>query len=291
MLKTSLKLLSNLFFIFLLTANFSWAVDIIKMAHSQSTSGKRTKYKNEVILRALELTVPEYGPYEYQLLDVAMNRHRGLLAIIKGEQSNIFIAPANDEWDKKTIAIKIPFRLGLLNYRLLLINKVDLPKFAQVNSIDDLKALTAGLKSGWVTTDIFKQEGLKFVETQNFDGLFLLLDNHRFNYVPRAIYEINDELNARQHLLSNVVIEPTLTIHLPIPTYIHVSPTEPRIAKRLEAGLQQMLNNGELNNLLSKYYADDIQRANLKKRKIIKIENPYYNDLNLLNDQTLWYQL
>lgn len=290
MIKFVSSLRTSLFIITLLFSNMVWSVDIIKMTNGESSMDKRTMHKNEVIKRALEITIPSYGAYEFKFIETQMNHHRALPSTIKGTNNNVYVAPANDEWNKKTLPIKIPIRRGLLNYRLLLIHKADLSKFAKVNTLDDLKKLTAGLRNGWVTTDIFHKSGLKTIETRNFEGLFLSLDNHRFNYLPRAIYEIFDELHNRKHLLSNVIIEPTLAIHLPMPTYIYVSPTAPRIAERLEAGLRKMLKKGELKLLLNKYYADDIKRANLKARKIIKINNPYYDEKALLNDKSLWYK-
>ena len=290
MLKIQRKFFLKILFLVLFSANSVFALDIIKITNSESTANdKRSLHKKEVIKRALEITISEYGPYELRTLNIIMNRHRALPIIIQGKISNIYISAASEEWDNKTIPIKIPIRGGLLNYRLLLINKNDKNAFAQVQSLKDLKTLKAGLRAGWVTADVFKKNDIPYVETQNFDGLFFLLDMHRFNYIPRAIYEIFDELYARQNLLPNVIIEPTLAIHLPMPTYVYVSPAEPRLAKRLEKGLRIMLENGELHQILRKYYADDLERVNLKNRTIIKIHNPYFKDQHLLSDKSLWY--
>jgi hypothetical protein len=49
-----------------------------------------------------------------------------------------------------------------------------------------------------------------------------------------------------------VVIEPSLAIYLPMPTYVYVSPAKPRLAQRLEKGLKIMLKNGELHQILRK---------------------------------------
>ncbi|MGJ8680944.1 MAG: hypothetical protein ACSHXM_11445, partial [Paraglaciecola sp.] len=106
-----------------------------------------------------------------------------------------------------------------------------------------------------------------------FEGLFQMLEKQRFDYFPRAIYEIYNELETRKSSLENVVIEPTLAIYLPTETYVYVSPTAPRIADRMQQGLNMLLKSGELKRILVKYYSDEIARANLANRKIIKIEN------------------
>lgn len=288
-LKNVFTSFGKIFFIFALCGN-AWAVDIIKMNEGESdVLDKRSEHKTEVIYRALELTVPEYGPYEFKKLINSMNRTRALYEIISGKYINIYVSAASTEWDNKTIAIKIPIRMGLLNYRLLLIHKNDLETFSQVTTLDDLKKLTAGVRDGWVTTEAFQIVGLPINKIHNFEGLFTLLNNHRFDYIPRAIYEIFDELKARKDLLDNVVVEPTIALHLPMPTYVYVSKKAPHIAQRIEKGLKIMIENGELEQILTKYYADDIKRANIKNRRIIEIDNPFFTDQELLKDKNLWY--
>ena len=112
-----------------------------------------------------------------------------------------------------------------------------------------------------------------------------MLKRSRFDYIPRAIYEAYDELESRQPDLKNIVVEPTLALYLPMATHIYISPQEPRIARRLEIGLRKLIANGEIKTILDKYYAEDISRANLKNRRIIKISNPTYRGNNIENNQ------
>ncbi|MEI6893308.1 MAG: hypothetical protein V5789_01470 [Colwellia sp.] len=196
---------------------------------------------------------------------------------LKGELINTVFLPANELWDTSHLVIKVPVRLGLLSYRLLLVNKADMAKFAKITTLADLKKLTAGVASGWETTKVFKKQGIKLVETGYFEGIFSMLNGHRFDYLPRGIYEIYAELDARQHLLNDVVVEPTLALNIPMFTYVYVSPKYPRLANRLGDGLRELLVTGELKKILYKHYAEDIKRANLKERKIITIENNHYN--------------
>ena len=124
---------------FVLISN-AWAIDIIKMNEGESKElDKRSLHKTEVLKRSLELTIPEYGPYEIKVRINSMNRNRALAEMVKGEYINVYVAAATTEWDKKTIAIKIPIRRGILNYRLLLIHEEDLDKFSKVQTLEDLK--------------------------------------------------------------------------------------------------------------------------------------------------------
>lgn len=270
----------------------AYCLDKIKVLRPLLKSDKRTQHKDEVIYRALETTRSEFGPFTFETIDVDMTPGRAFASMKTGELINTYVAPGNQLWDQSTIPIKIPIRKGLLSYRLLLINKADLSKFENVKTLDDLNNLTAGLQTNWATTKVFNEANINMTVSHTFEGLFLMLEKQRFNYIPRAIYEVFDELDNRKSQLKNIIVEPNLALHIPMTTFVYVSKSFPEIAKRIETGLQKMVSNGELHAILNKYYAEDIKRANLGSRRIIEIENPYFGDENqdIMQDNNLWHQ-
>ncbi|MDO6444477.1 hypothetical protein Q4493_01690 [Colwellia sp. 1_MG-2023] len=275
----------------MLTSSFAlYALDTVRFLKPTKGHEKRTLHKDEVILRALQLTEPEFGDYKIDTFTVDMTPSRAQQYIKEGKVLNTFINPSNKEWDKHAIAIKIPIRLGLISYRLLLVNKANLPAFKEVKTLEQLSQLTAGLQSSWVTTKVFNELEMSLVKSHTFEGLFLMLNKQRFDYLPRAIYEAYDELNIRKERIKNVVIEPNLALYLPMVTYIYVSKTEPRLARRLKLGLEKLLASGELKTILDKYYEEDIKRANLKNRTIIEIPNPNFTDQTVLEENLYWYK-
>lgn len=266
----------------------SYSVDIVKL-QLQQFSEHKAAHNSDVIRRALEITEPEYGAFKLQLIEINMNGDRMIHSSLSGELINTVIVPPSNEWDRQHIAIRIPIRLGLLSYRLLLVNKADLAKFEKIQTLQELKDLRVGLTNYWETTKILKNEAFNILETAHFDGLFLMLDKQRFDYLPRGIYEIFSELNARQNVLSNVVVEPTIALHIPMLSYVYVSPSEQRLAKRIKAGLQKLMFNGELKTLLYKHYGEDLVRANLKDRKVFEIKNSYYNQYDSIYNNYLLF--
>jgi ABC-type amino acid transport substrate-binding protein len=267
-----------------------YATDTVKYLEAAQSHEKRTLHKDEVLLRALQLTEPEFGDFTIDKIKVEMSPTRARRYIEEGHLINTFILPVNKKWEPHAIPIKIPLRLGLISYRLLLVNKEKLPLFKEVKTLEQLSQLTAGLQSGWVTTEIFNELGIKTVESYTFEGLFLMLNKQRFDYLPRAVYEIFDELTLRQDKIKNVVVEPNLALFIPKVTYLYVSKTEPRLAKRLKLGLEKLLSSGELKAILDKYYQEDIKRADLKNRTIIEIPNPYFTDTAVLKENLYWYK-
>ena len=278
--------LTCVLFILVIT-NTSYAIDNIKMHKPILGEDKRSLYKDEVIQRALAISESNFGPFTLEFINIDMTTMRALHSLKVDKMINVFIAAASTEWDRVATPIRIPIRFGQLSYRLLLINKSNLEKFALVNSFDDFKNLIAGLQQGWTINNILHKSNIETVIGNNFEGLFLMLNKNRFDYFPRAIYEAYNELDDRINTLENIVVEPTLALYIPMVSYIYVSTDELTIIKRLEYGLQTMLENGELKNLFNKYYKEDVERANLKDRKIIIINNPYFDEQGLVENKLL----
>lgn len=282
---STLTRITMMFFLVLFSYK-SHSIDIIKIKHQQLSKNKAA-HNIDVIQRALEVTEPKYGPFILETVNLRMTSNREVRVVEEGDLINVTITPANQYWDKHLTPIKVPIRLGLLSYRLLLVNKVDLPKFEKIKTIEEIKQTTVGLLHSWKTTGIYKENKMMMVESHNYEGLFSMLNAHRFDYIPRAIYEIYDELEAQESILKDIVVEPTIALFIPTRTFVYVSPKNKRLLKRLESGLHQLLITGELKEILNKHYGSDITRANLKKRKIITIESAYYNQMGTIYDEYL----
>ena len=253
------------------------AKDVIKMQRPLLSYDKRAKHKDEVIHSALALSKSKFGDYDFIEVDVDMNTGRALKELQAGKHINAFIASADPSWDRDAKAIKIPIRLGMLSYRLLIIRKQDSDIFANIKSRKDLSRYYAGLQPHWSTTNIFTNHNLNIILGHEFDSLFLMLRKNRFDYIPRAVYEAYDELNQRPHLQKDIVIAPNIALYIPSATYIYVAPNEPEIYNRLNYGMTQLVDSGQLRAIFNKYYAEEFDLADIKNRTIIKLDNPLFD--------------
>lgn len=267
------------------------AMDHVRLLKSQSDLDNRETYKNDVLRRALEITVPEYGAFVITIDGPRMSRKRALTEIKTGELVNVYMSPASSLWNENTIVIKVPIRRGLLSYRLLLVHKTDLPKFKNVKTAEDLRFFRVGLQTGWEAVEIFNQLGFQTVITPSYDGLFKMLDVHRFDFIPRGINDVFDELDSLKTLTPNIVIEPTLALYIVQPTYVYVSLTEPRLAQRIAKGLSLMVESGELKKIFYKSFGAALDRAKLSQRRMIKIDNPLFEDEELLKNKKMWFEI
>lgn len=274
----------------MLLAPSLFAIDTVKYEQGQNARDVRINYKRNILTMALEKSVDEYGPYEIVVELPPMNSGQALRQLISGKHLNIFIAPTKPELEENAIPIRIPIRKGLLSYRILLINREDSERFREIKTVEQLKKETVGLQPNWTTTLILESQRFPIITGTSYDGLFKMLDYHRFNYIPRGVNEIYDELEQRKDQLHNVIEEPNLALYIPSPTYIFVSNASPKLAKRLEAGLEKMIADGSLDSLFNEHFHDDIERANLNSRTILRIENPLLTKDTPFERKELWFR-
>lgn len=264
--------------------------DTVRINDKDTGLDNRIVYKIDLLKRALELTTPEYGEFEIIIDGPNTTIKRAILEINSGKTINTFMAITTSEWEAKTRAIKIPVRRGILNYRVLSVHKDKLDIFAKVKTIDDLKKLNGGVRIGWATADILKQQGFKMFEGNTLDGLYQMLNTHRIDYIPRGANEVYEEISSIHMTAPDLVVEPTLALFIPSPYYIFVSPNEERLAKRIEAGLELMIKDGSLKALFYSYYQENLRQANFSGRKIIHIGNPLLPADIPFERKELWFE-
>ncbi|WP_440875739.1 substrate-binding periplasmic protein [Thalassotalea sp. PLHSN55] len=277
-------------FLMLFNTTYALAIDIVRVNKGKSRSSIQTQYKMEILHSALRLTEATYGAYDIVTQGPATSIDRAILEVNSGQTINTFFAITTNKWEHYTTAIRIPIRRGILNYRLLFTTEEKLKHFENIKTLDQLKQLKIGLRSGWATTHLLKEQGFKVVEANTYDGLFYMLSSGRVDYIPRGINEIYTELARHQSELTNLVIEPTIALHIPAPFYIFVSPNEKRLAQRLTTGLEMMVNNQQLQQIFNRYYAKHVANAKLNTRQLFNINNPNLPTKTPLKRKELWFE-
>jgi hypothetical protein len=276
-----------LLFLLYVVSNVVVGADIVRMNTGNQPNDQRIRYKMSVLTLALEKTQDSYGDFEIKVVDLPTTAKRALTEVHSGKTINLFIGVTTRQWEEKNLPIRIPIRRGILSYRLLAVHNNMLNQFSEVQNIQDLKRLAAGVRVGWATTDVFKTQNLNLYELESLDGLYNMLNRQAIDYIPRGINEVYDEITIRQP--NDIIVEPNLVLYLPAPTYIIVSPNEKRLAKRIEAGLEKMISDGTLKTVFYRFYADDIKKANIASRKIIRITNAFQPNDIPFDRPELWF--
>lgn len=244
-------------------------VSIFRYPSGMTDDDPRAEYDKNLLTLIFDKTVEKYGPYK---LVGSMRMHQvRAIASIKSGEIDLMPTVFSKERDRELLAIRHDIHRSLMGIRLLLIPRSKLPLFAQINTLDELKKLSAGQGSDWPDTTILRDNGFKLVTSQAYAGLFKMLETNRFDYFPRAITEIWDEFKI--HETEDLVVEPNIVIAYYSPAYIFVNKNNKALAKRINDGFEIALKDGSFNKLFLEKNISNINLANLKNRKVFYIEN------------------
>ncbi|GAC18010.1 type 2 periplasmic-binding domain-containing protein [Paraglaciecola arctica] len=265
------------------------AADNIRIKDGSSSLDLRGQYLDNLLIYALRISQEKYGPFTIVRSKADYPSHGVLQLLEKGDLINVSVAMTSHEWENKAIPISIPLRRGIFKYRLLLVHKDDLEQYKNITNVEQLKKLPVGLKRGWTTHSILETLDFNIVDVDSYDLIFEMLHNKHFAYTIRGIHEIYEELKLRKRFFNDLVIEPNILLHLPAPSYFFVSPQYPRIAERLEYGLEEMVASGELQQLFAEVFTKYIDILDLKNRRVIEVGNPLLPEKTPLDRKELWF--
>ena len=243
----------------------------------------------EILHTALQKTQTSYGPFSLQPSRFTMSSLRAHTELKTGDKIDVIFETTNERFEQMFIPIRIPIRKGILGYRIFLIRKQDQNRFSEIDTLDELKALTVGQGKGWSDVKLLEDNGFQVVTGGNYEGLFKMLALGRFDFFSRGINEAASEYNARQAKLPDLWVEESILLYYPFPKYFFVSKRNPQLAKRIEKGLSIMISDGSYDRIFLKYHGDIIKSAKLNERKLFTIENKLLPLTVPLDRKELWY--
>jgi hypothetical protein len=270
-------------------ATTSGATDVVKPFKAESDL-VRYAYHYELLDAALKRTTAEYGPYVMQPYTEPISSARGAQEAIRGELLNVYFSDVGHRnIDEGMIPIPYPVDKGLLGYRICLITRQNQARIDRIHTIDQLRTLKVGQGRGWGDVKIFEHNRIPLDSTGAYESLFAMLARGRFDLFPRGATEVEQELAAYGPRYPELAIDRHLLIRYPFSQFFYVSKSAPRLAARLEDGLEQMIRDGSFDALFDKHFAKRLARLNLGQRVVIELENPYLPAWVPLQRKELWF--
>src|SRR5471032_1809499 len=197
----------------------------------------RYDYDWAVLRTALLKTVAHYGAFELRQSQTTMSSQRVTQELANQPgRINIFVRATDPDLEQQFLPIRLPVDRGLLGYRVFLVREADLPRFAAVRNLDDLRRFRAGQGKGWADVDILKAAQLNVLEGSTYDGLFAMLEAKRFDFFSRAADEATREYDERHTSNPTMAVESTLLLHYPLPRYFFAARRRRQTAGRTHHG-------------------------------------------------------
>ena len=217
-----------------------------------------------------------------------MEQQRALLSLEQGEAVDVVWTMTSLERERHLLPVRIPLDKGLYGWRIALL-RADQPNLLQgVRNLNDLSRWRAGQGHDWPDTDILRGHGLRVEVSSSYESLFLMLEARRFDYFPRAVLEVEDEL--RHNRQRPLVADSHLVLHYPTALYFFFSPHDPQLAETVRQGLELALADGSFERLFQQYHGADLRRVALQRRQVIELDNPLLPPQTPLQRRELWYR-
>lgn len=283
----------DLFSLFLLLCLFS--VNGIAVAKDEKVmlvsvpsaqSNYLARYDREVLALALEATRGEFGPYEFKLVP-EMSFSRGYKTMSNNRYPNMVVKNNYDkryetEWPLRPILI--PIDRGVMSYRVCLYGVKNKPLLDKVESVDQLWSLRIGQGENWADVAILKSAGFDVYENSSIDSLVKMTAKGRiglFCVDAGSAFVKYEEYKS----LTELRVDLGFALYYPQPRFFYTNKNNKVLIERLTKGLNKIIHSPQYIETWERYFLSNIQRAELKTRKIFHLDNPLLEGLEMDFDQ------
>lgn len=230
-------------------------------------------------------------PGKYELNESVPNNssEERMISLLLDNQLDVVWYATTNDLEERLLPIRIPMYRGLLGYRVLMIKKGTQHKFDGINNLVELQKVSLGQGRFWADTEVLKANNLNVVKVLKYESLFYMLDGERFDAFPRGVHEPWSEIQRYPEL--ELDVEQNLLLAYTNPFYFFVTKSNTKLAADIELGLRMAIEDGSFDAyfLNDPTVQDVINKANLKNRKIIRLENPSLPKNTPVDDKTLWF--
>lgn len=245
--------------------------------------------RSEYALELLKLAL-SYSEYSFALRGSGGHfpTPRNFTFLKKQQEINLLWTSTSIEREKEFLAVRIPILKGLLGLRLPLVlnkNKYQL----NVDSLAQLQQYSAGQMLSWVDSKVLKHNKLQVTGSPNYSALFKMLSAERFDYFPRSITEIWQEIEHHPEL--PLAVAESFAIHYPSAMYFFVNKANHFLHDEIKSGLNKAIADGEFDKLFYQYHQQYLQKSKMSQRHIIELKNPYMPKETPLDRKELWLSI
>ncbi|AUH53031.1 amino acid ABC transporter substrate-binding protein [Chromobacterium sp. ATCC 53434] len=268
----------------------SLAADPMRVVYPATEAASDHRYDDLLVLlrTALDKTVDRYGPYRLEASRLPMEEERSLEELRRGGGIDVAWSSTSALRERQLLPVRVDLRKGLLGYRIALIDGRRQPEFDQVRTLAGLGRFQVGQGKDWGDVQVYRAAAIR-VSTGRYDSLFGMLSNHRFDLLPRSVLEVFGEYQQYHERYPNLEVEQHLLIYYPWPYYFFCQRDNPRLAARLQLGLQRMRADGSFDAIFWQYHRDVLRQARMSERRLIVLSNPLLPPDTPLGDATMWF--
>jgi hypothetical protein len=243
-------------------------------------------YKGEVLTLILEKSKAKYGPYVMK--KGAQQDWSQSQSYKQLEQGNLDLMSSMTSYAREQSGLPIRYCLykGLLGVRIGMGSAPAVAALDGLKTRDELNHVKLGQVFDWPDYAIQTEAGLQVQRLTSVASSIESLKLGTFQLLPLGIVEVAPI--AKQHDLKTIS---TWAIAYPTAYYFFVSKKRPELAQRLEYGFEQAIKDHSFDELFARRIGPLIAAADLDRRKLFHIRNPYLPRATPLARKELWHPL
>ncbi|MCX4025122.1 hypothetical protein H0A36_28990 [Endozoicomonas sp. SM1973] len=284
-------LITIIVYLSIIISSTSFGELTVRYSPPESKHDKRYVYFLSLLEIALKNTQDTDGSFSLEMSQSIMNQDRAIASLQQNKYLDVIWTMTSVEREKLLLPIRIPLLKGLLGHRIFIIREADKEKFFKVKTLTEMKQLQAGQGHDWPDTKILQANGFPVTTSPNYEGLFTMLEHFRFDYFPRGVPEVWEEL--KEYSNKSLVLEMNLMLYYPAPIYFFVNNSNITLATRIEKGLWIAIDDGSFDELFYSHpsHAQVFKLAKMEKRIIFKLSNPLLPKKTPVDNEKLWHKV
>lgn len=185
--------------------------------------------------------------------------------------------------------VRIPLFKGLIGTRLMVIRRQDEARFKQLRNLKDLQQLVAGQGANWPDTAVLQANGLPVTEGVGKEQLYKMLAAKRFDYFPRGVTEIANEMAFLQRY--DLIVAPDWYLSYPAAMYFFVNKDNQALAERIERGFEALIDSGEFEQFFANHPRVKNGLPHLIGRRPIHLHNPSLPEATPVDNSRYWWMV
>ncbi|WP_162558470.1 hypothetical protein [Saliniradius amylolyticus] len=255
-------------------------------------AGASHKYYIDLLERVISRTEAEFGPaYIQQVPHPGQGRVLRLLG--QNRFYDVMWAGSSAQREVSLKAIPVPLFKGGLGWRGMVILEQRRPVFARINTLEQLSHFVACQGEHWPDSDVLENAGLVVARINRVTAMMEMLIKKRCDYLPLSLFEGPSEVSARQHRMPGLVFYDRLILKYPLTMNFFVHRSNEVLARRMTAGLQQMVQEGELEAFMRDHPVTQhmFPLSQYRQARVFELDNPNYAVPALLEQPEYWLGL
>ncbi len=198
----------------------------------------------------------------------------------------------NAKREKDFLSVKFPIFRGLLGNRIAFIHQKDAANFASIKTMTDLKKITFGQGRHWMDTHILKHNDLSLY-TPPVRSLMRMINRGRIKGYPRGLHEVFSEFDRAKENYPYIRVDTGFLLSYKLPAVLYVSKDQPELHDALTKVFLKSYENGKYQEFFDTHpqVKKMLAQANIEKRVVFKLENPFLPEAYQNLPDYYWLQL